>query len=84
MAAVQGPLLELARDARVNPPQNPELSGHEGEMLLNGVYLVSEGDAQEFRRVAGELRREFEDRGVTVDLTGPWPAYNFVHTGAIR
>ena len=54
------------------------MSGHEGEMLLNGVYLVEDEDAEEFRRVVEELDADFRQRGATVELTGPWPPYNFV------
>jgi hypothetical protein len=71
-------LAQVASEALQNPLQRPEVSGHEGEMLLNGVYLVDDGDAEEFRRVVEELDAGFRPRGATVELTGPWPPYNFV------
>lgn len=72
---------ELAADAGealLNPLQRPEVSGHPGEMLLNGVYLVADEEAAGFRSTARVLAERFETRGVEVVLTGPWPAYNFV------
>jgi hypothetical protein len=47
-------------------------------MLLNGVYLVDDEDEDRFRRVVDELSEEYSRVSVTVELTGPWPPYNFV------
>jgi hypothetical protein len=71
-------LAAVASEALLNPLQRPELSGHEGEMFLNGVYLVSDAEAPAFRAAVGALADEFDRRAVEIDLTGPWPAYNFV------
>jgi len=71
-------LARVASEALENPLQRPEVSGHEGEMLLNGVYLVDDEGAEEFRRVVEALDADFRERGATVELTGPWPPYNFV------
>lgn len=68
----------VASEALLNPLQRPELSGHEGEMFLNGVYLVSDAGVSAFRAAVAALADEFDRRGVEIDLTGPWPAYNFV------
>lgn len=64
-------------DAVANAVQSRELSGRDEEMVLNGAYLVAAGDT----RVASELDAladRYGDAGVTFELTGPWPAYNFV------
>jgi hypothetical protein len=71
-------LAAVAGEALLNPLQRPELTGHPGEMLLNGVYLVSDAEAPAFRAAVAALVDEFDRRGVAIDLTGPWPAYNFV------
>ena len=71
-------LAEAASEALLNPLQNPEVSGHTGEMLLNGVYLVDDEDEDRFRRVVDELSEEYSRVGAKVELTGPWPPYNFV------
>jgi hypothetical protein len=76
--AVHGRLATAASEALLNPLQNPEVSGHDGEMLLNGVYLVEDRETAAFRRVVDELAGEYRPRGVAVELTGPWPPYNFV------
>jgi hypothetical protein len=67
-----------AVEALLNPIQNPEVSGHTGDMLLNGVYLVDDRAAAEFHTAVDRLATEYEPRDVQVELTGPWPPYNFV------
>jgi hypothetical protein len=76
--AAHAKLAGAASEALLNPIQDPEVSGYSGEMLLNGVYLVSDSASERFREVVTGLQREHEDDGVTLELTGPWPAYNFV------
>lgn len=75
---IHAKLAAVAGEALLNPLQRPELSGHPGEMLLNGVYLIADEEASEFRSVARELAERYDRRGVEIVLTGPWPAYNFV------
>ncbi len=71
-------LSQVAADAVVAPPQRPEASGRGVEMVLNGVYLVG-GDARErFHAQVSALAEEFGPLGLVLDMTGPWPAYNFV------
>lgn len=76
--AIHERLAGRAAEALLNPLQRRELSGHDGDMLLNGVYLVADGEVERFRELAAELGEENRERGVAVELTGPWPAYNFV------
>jgi Gas vesicle synthesis protein GvpL/GvpF len=71
-------LRRCAREATVNPPQPPELSGYAMPMVLNGAYLVEREREDELRAGLDELRAEHADRGLVLELTGPWPAYNFV------
>jgi hypothetical protein len=73
-------LAGLAVEARVNPLQPPELSDHEGTMLMNGVYLVDDDSLQAFRDAVSDLGTEGAEQGIDVVLTGPWPPYNFVNS----
>ncbi|TMR23863.1 GvpL/GvpF family gas vesicle protein [Nonomuraea turkmeniaca] len=60
--------------------QDPQLSGREEWMVLNGAYLVDEERGGEFGQVVEGLRGE----GIEVELTGPWAPYSFttaVETG---
>lgn len=71
-------LAAAACEALLNPLQRSDVSGYEGDMLLNGVYLVEDRRLEEFRDLVGRLDVEYGPGGVTLHLTGPWPAYNFV------
>ena len=77
-AEIHDRLCSLAGDDRVLPPQRPEVSGHDGDMVLNGVYLVSDDDRARFHAEVQVLEAKFASMGVELGLTGPWPAYNFV------
>ena len=75
---VHARLQDWATDAVVNPPQNPELSGHEGDMLLNAAYLVEVAKVERLHELVAELRERHRELGARLELTGPWPPYNFV------
>ena len=67
-----------ASAARVNPLQRPEAHGRDAEMLLNAVYLVQRENVGRLESAVEELREEYGPLGFSLELTGPWPAYNFV------
>ncbi len=75
-------LAACSREAVVNPLQPPELSGYAMPMILNGAYLVEREREEELRKALEQLQAEYADRGVVLELTGPWPAYNFVQTAS--
>jgi hypothetical protein len=75
---VHGELAEAAHEALLNPLQRSDISGYEGDMLLNGVYLVEDRCLGEFRALVERLTDEYGSLGVALELTGPWPPYNFV------
>lgn len=47
-------------------------------IYLNAAYLVAEAEEAAFEAVVAELDREHAGCGLRYELTGPWPAYNFV------
>lgn len=84
--AVHERVAACARESISNPPQRPELHGREMAMLLNGAYLVAAQRTAELHETVQALAAEWEQRGFVIELTGPWPAYNFVSaaTGVMR
>ena len=70
-----------ATDAVTRPPQNRDLSGHEGDMLLNAAYLVPADRVDGMRELVAQLEKRHQPLGVRLELTGPWPPYNFVPGG---
>jgi hypothetical protein len=75
-------LEEWATASELLPAQRRELSGHEGEMVLNAAYLVDDDRLEGFRGVVAELEHQYGGEGFAFELTGPWPAFHF--TGSAR
>jgi hypothetical protein len=58
---------------------NPLPDAGEGlQPVVNGAYLVEREDEAPFRREAADAAAEHAAFGLRIDVTGPWPAYNFV------
>jgi gas vesicle protein GvpL/GvpF len=72
-------LLAAAEDGVSLPLQPPEISGRDDEMLFNGAYLVP-ADRGAFEDALAVLAGEYRDAGAELELTGPWPPYNFIPT----
>jgi hypothetical protein len=69
-------LCAVATAAVVNRPQPRQLTGRPDAMLLNGAYLVRDGD-DGLRREVERLAAEHAELGFEFELTGPWPPHNF-------
>ena len=59
--------------SRRYPPQDPRLTGHRDEMVLNAAYLVDEADSASFR----EFVERWDPSVLRLELTGPWAPYSF-------
>jgi hypothetical protein len=78
---VHARLQDWAIAATTRPPQNRELAGYSGDMVLNAAYLVDRDRTDELRGLVAELEEHHRELGVQIELTGPWPPYNFVPGG---
>jgi hypothetical protein len=55
------------------------LPGEEaGELGLSAAYLVPREREDELRALTAAFARRFDERGILVTATGPWPPYNFL------
>lgn len=66
-------LASVAVASRRHRPQDPQLSGRDDWMLLNGAYLVDDERRAEFAELLDGLRGP----GIEIELTGPWAPYSF-------
>lgn len=80
-ADMQERLEALGVEVVLRSPQNRELSGHEGEMLTNAACLVDAAGLQRLQQLATQMEERYDSLGARVELTGPWPPYNFVPGG---
>jgi len=72
---VHGHLSRHAAEARLHPPQSPQLSGDKRPMMLNAAYLV---DAEDDTGFASEVAAAADEHPeLDLNLTGPWPPYSF-------
>jgi Gas vesicle synthesis protein GvpL/GvpF len=78
---IHATLRDQAAAATTLPPQDRQLSGRSGEMILNGAYLVEHANAAGFAALATELGRRHQEIGLDVELSGPFAPYNFVPSG---
>jgi hypothetical protein len=53
-----------------------EGSSH-GELVAKSAFLVERARFEEFRAAAEQLAEKHASAGFQLELTGPWPAYNF-------
>ena len=68
-------LCEIAATRRLHRPQDPQLSGERGWMILNAAYLVDDGRTADFRTAVERLSGTRPE--VRLQLTGPWAPYSF-------
>ena len=68
-------IAQLAVAAVANPPQRREAHGRDADMVLNGAYLVDDARREELAAAVAQLQAQCAP--YEVELTGPWPAYNF-------
>lgn len=48
------------------------------QVVSKAAYLVSNDEAIRFHRVVDHLSNRYESHGLSLQVTGPWPPYNFV------
>lgn len=50
----------------------------QSRLLLDAAFLVGTGRIAQFREAARRLTRDLQAEGYAIELTGPWPPYNFI------
>jgi hypothetical protein len=78
---VHGELAGHATQARLHPPQSPQLSGNRAAMVLNASYLVGQDSQTVFTSAVVEAATRHP--GLRLELTGPWPPYSFAGGDAL-
>lgn len=74
--AVFATLAARAAEAERRPPlATGNLQSH---LLLDAAFLVGTSRMAQFRAAARRLTRDLQAEGYAIELTGPWPPYNFI------
>lgn len=74
---IETTLREQSEDAKRLRILKVEATEH-GELKGKFAFLVKRSAFEEFRATAERLAAEHLAAGVRLELTGPWPAYNFI------
>jgi len=82
MLDIHQALASVAAQAAVNPVQDRALSGRSVPMLLNAAYLVNRSRRDDFFSAVDQLVQKLTGSGYVIEVTGPWPPYNFVQVAA--
>lgn len=72
---IHASLRQRAVEGLRRPVTDPVLSGKRAWMIFNGSYLVDDDQIDGFAALVAAL--DAERIGITLELTGPWPAYSF-------
>jgi gas vesicle protein GvpL/GvpF len=73
---IEKTLGEQSDDAKRLRVLKVEATEH-GELKAKFAFLIKKTEFDAFRDAAERLAQEHQDAGVRLELTGPWPAYNF-------
>lgn len=67
-----------AENVRLNEALSKDIQTPARDMILNAACLVKNDALQRFRDLFQELAKDAMEKGITLELSGPWPPYNFV------
>jgi len=70
-------LKKHAVDSVKNKILEKELTGKREPMILNAAYLIHKKEIKKFEKEVDDLNRRMEEEGYCLEVSGPWPAYNF-------
>ncbi len=64
---------QAVKDLAIRPIESKQ----EPPVIGKISFLIDKGDLKKFQSVAERLAGQYERYGFTMELTGPWPPYNF-------
>jgi len=73
---IEATLKDQTDDARRLRILKVETTEH-GELKAKFAFLVKRAGFEEFRDAAERVAQEHQSAGIRLELTGPWPVYNF-------
>ena len=57
--------------------QTMDVPGGDAEMILNWAFLVPGHNVADVRKGVEKIGARYAEQGVTLEISGPWPPYNF-------
>jgi hypothetical protein len=50
-----------------------------GYIILNAAFLILRDSIDDFKEQVDLIKPQWEEKGLEISFTGPWPPYNFTH-----
>jgi len=60
-----------------NKAMGKELTGRRDPMVLNAACLIPDDGVEEFKKEIGNINLELRAKGLELEYSGPWPAFDF-------
>ena len=57
--------------------QSRDVTGRDEEMFFHGALLVPDGSMADLQRLLSDWNAAYQDAGLLLELSGPWPPYHF-------
>ena len=70
-------LCQHCQEGRLNRLLPREATGRQEDMILNAAFLVAKDKIAQFNQEVDRLNTDGQEKGISFDLSGPWPPYNF-------
>jgi hypothetical protein len=64
---------------RLNLILSNDVTGRDEDMIVNATFLIQKQNLIDFIKKTDELVLEYDNIGLYLDVTGPWPPYTFVN-----
>lgn len=77
VSQVQALLSPHAVDTCRLRPQPKHLTGRDAEMIFNAACLLMRSNIDAFRHEVARVGAMYAEQGLTLEVAGPWPPYNF-------
>ncbi len=71
-------LNDLSEEYRLNTLLSNDITVTEEDMIVNATFLIKKESIHQFIEVVNVLCKKYENIGIIVNLTGPWPPYSFI------
>ncbi|MEK9178853.1 MAG: GvpL/GvpF family gas vesicle protein [Patescibacteria group bacterium] len=73
-----GKVEKYTEEIRLNEILSKDIHEPAREVIMNAACLVKNDALKDFKGLFQELAKEATQKGILLELTGPWPPYNFV------
>lgn len=71
-------LRKFVDEAKFGKILGKELTMKAEPMILNAIFLINKTKLDKFFKEAEKVQGMLEKQGLTIEMSGPWPPYNFI------